>query len=200
MSASSDGQRCFSPLVMGFARTQGGRTPHRARTGWSRHAVAFPHAQHFAGVGICVARVDDQLRSARLGRSSSRLSVLLQSHRRSDSRSVAFTPLPTFTFGVWLTGLSLAIVALALLAPFAFQGRVWLKVIAYPYGVIMLLNGVQHIAASLYLAKPMPGVWSSPFLLISSVALLVATRRATRAAVGIHAGMVDERQRASRSS
>ena len=91
-------------------------------------------------------------------------------------------PLPTFTFGVWLAGLSVAIVGSALLAPAAFQGRAWLKVVAYPYGVIMLLNGVQHIAVSLFLAKPMPGVLSSPLLLISSAALLVATRRATRPA------------------
>lgn len=104
-------------------------------------------------------------------------------------------PLPTFTFGVWLTGLSLAIVVLALLAPVAFHGRASLKSIAYPYSVIMLVNGVLHIAVSLYLARPMPGVWSSPFLLISSVALLFATRRATGAAEGIHSGMVDERQR-----
>jgi hypothetical protein len=86
-------------------------------------------------------------------------------------------PLPTFTFGVWLAGLSLAVGILALLAPAAFRGRTWLKLVAYPYAVIMLLNGLQHIAASLYLGRAMPGVFSSPLLVVASVALLVATHR-----------------------
>ena len=86
-------------------------------------------------------------------------------------------PLPTLTFGMFLGGLSALVFVMALLAPAAFRGRAWLKIIAYPYGVIMLLNGAQHIAVSLYLGRLMPGVLSSPLLLVASAALLVATRR-----------------------
>lgn len=86
-------------------------------------------------------------------------------------------PLPTFTFPVWIGGLVVAIVILACLAPFAFRGRPWLRFVAYPYGVLMILNGVQHIAGSVYLGRPMPGVLSSPLLIVCSVWLLVATRR-----------------------
>ena len=86
-------------------------------------------------------------------------------------------PLPTFTFTEFAVGLSAAVLLMAFLAPAAFHGRPWLKLVAYPYGVIMFLNGLQHIAVSLYLGRPMPGVVSSPLLLATSTALLLATRR-----------------------
>jgi hypothetical protein len=93
-------------------------------------------------------------------------------------------PLPTFTFGAWLGGLSIAIAVSALLTAMAFRGHRWLKIVAYPYGVIMLLNGLQHIIVSLYLGKPMPGVLSSPLLVGASIALLAATRRVAMEARG----------------
>jgi hypothetical protein len=86
-------------------------------------------------------------------------------------------PLPTFTVTEFVVGLSAAILLMAFLAPAAFRGRGWLTIVAYPYGVIMLMNGVQHITVSLYLGSPLPGVMTSPLLIVSSVALLLATRR-----------------------
>ena len=87
-----------------------------------------------------------------------------------------YLPLPAFTFGTWLTGLILAVAALFALSPFAFRGARGLRFLAYPYAVIMFLNGVQHIVGSIYLGRPMPGVWTAPLLLFASAALFVSTR------------------------
>lgn len=84
-------------------------------------------------------------------------------------------PLPTFTFSAWLGGLMLAVVLLLLLTPSAFRGARWLRALSLPYGVLMLLNGMGHIAGSVYFGRLMPGVYSAPLLLAASVWLL-ATR------------------------
>ena len=90
---------------------------------------------------------------------------------------VPFLPLPTFTFGVWLAGLIAAVLLLAALSPLAFRGAKALRVLAWIYGVVMLLNGVQHIAGSIYMRRAMPGVISAPALVVTSIALLATTRR-----------------------
>ena len=89
-------------------------------------------------------------------------------------------PLPTFTFGVWLAVLIAAIVLLLLLSPFAFRGARWIALLSYPVGVLMLLNVLNHIAWSIYFGKWMPGVYSSPLLLIASAYLLLAAHRNRR--------------------
>jgi len=68
----------------------------------------------------------------------------------------------------------------AIVSPFAFRGEARLRYLAWPYGAIMLLNGAQHIAASIWFGKLMPGVLSSPYLLVASTALLVTTFRERR--------------------
>jgi hypothetical protein len=45
----------------------------------------------------------------------------------------------------------------------------------------MMLNGVGHVAGSLYLGRPAPGVYSSPLLVAVSVWLFIAARRARAA-------------------
>jgi len=86
-----------------------------------------------------------------------------------------FLPIPTFTFGVWLTGLILGIILLLLLTPWVFRGAGWITPIAYILGAIMVGNGMLHFAGSIYLGRRMPGVYSSPFLLVASIWLLVTT-------------------------
>jgi hypothetical protein len=95
---------------------------------------------------------------------------------RAIRKRLPFLPLPTFTFKVWLTRLILAIVVLCALSPFAFEGAKWLKPLAYVYGIIMLANGLHHIIGSIYLKRLMPGVYSSPLLLICSIYLLRSIR------------------------
>jgi hypothetical protein len=83
-----------------------------------------------------------------------------------------YLPLPTFTFSVWLTGLIIAIILLLALSPFAFRKTRWMVPLAYVFGILMTANGLQHFAGSVYLGRMMPGVYSSPLLLICSIYLL----------------------------
>lgn len=64
-----------------------------------------------------------------------------------------FLPLPTFSFGVWLSGLILAVILLFALSRFAFGGATWLAPLAYLFAVFMVINGLQHIAASIYMRR-----------------------------------------------
>ena len=81
-------------------------------------------------------------------------------------------PMPEFTFGVWFGGLCLLVVVLLLLTPLADRGSRALRIFAYPYGVIMFLNGIGHIVGSIYLGRWAPGATTSPLLLATSVWLL----------------------------
>ena len=90
-------------------------------------------------------------------------------------------PLPTFTFRVWLAGLIAAVLLLGCLSPLAFRGRLALRYLAFPYAVLMFANGSLHVLASIYARGLMPGVYSSPLLLASSVWLFRATRDASGA-------------------
>lgn len=86
-------------------------------------------------------------------------------------------PMPTFTFDVWLTGLIVAVVLLALLSAFAFRGARAMAWASFPYGGLMLLNGLGHTLGSVYFGRLLPGVYSSPLLLAASVWLLLCARR-----------------------
>ncbi len=92
-------------------------------------------------------------------------------------QKVPFLPLPVFTFGVWLGGLIAAVIVLLLLSRFAFRGARWIALLAYPFGIFMLFNGLLHCAGSVYFGRLMPGVYSSPLLLAASVHLLRVARR-----------------------
>jgi len=85
-----------------------------------------------------------------------------------------FLPLPTFTFRVWLTGLVLAVVALASLTPFAFRGAAWMRPVAYAFGLIMAGNGLLHLVGSAYTRKAMPGTYSAPLILAAAIYLLAS--------------------------
>ena len=91
-------------------------------------------------------------------------------------RRVPFLPLPTFTFGVWLSGLVLGIILLLALSPFAFRKARWMMFAAYALGFFMMANALQHIAGSIYMGRLMPGVYSSPLLLVCSIYLLLSVR------------------------
>lgn len=85
-------------------------------------------------------------------------------------------PLPTFTFETWLSLLIFAIVALTASSYFVWKGRWAMRPISYVFAGFMFLNGVLHIAGSLYMGGFMSGVYSSPLLLAASIALIVCTR------------------------
>src|SRR6516162_9182906 len=73
-----------------------------------------------------------------------------------------FLPLPVFTFRVWLTGLCLLNILVFSLSPLAFRGDRLAIVLAYPFSVIMIGNGLGHLGSSVYRRRLMPGTWSSP--------------------------------------
>lgn len=91
-------------------------------------------------------------------------------------KRIPFLPPPTFTFGLWLGGSCLGIVAELALSPMAFHGNRTMILVSYPLAVIMFGNGIGHIAGSLYGRRWMPGVYSSPVLLLASVFLFLSAR------------------------
>lgn len=84
---------------------------------------------------------------------------------------------PTFTFRIWITGLCIGVAILLLLSPLAYRGSRKLRPLAYFFAILMILNGLQHIAGSLYLHRFVAGVYSSPVLVIAAVSLLLALFR-----------------------
>ena len=98
---------------------------------------------------------------------------LYNSTVESIRNTYPWVPLPTFIFPAWLGGLIIGVLALLALSPLVFGGTPWLRILSYVLGVIMVANALGHIGASFYLGYPAPGVYSSPVLLFSAVALLV---------------------------
>ena len=104
---------------------------------------------------------------------------------------LAWLPMPTFTFGVWLAGLILVCLALLALSLWVVRGSRGARVAAYVFGAVMLLNGVAHVAAtirgatvaSVRFAGPMPGFYSSLILIPASLYLIVAAFRAGKVRV-----------------
>jgi hypothetical protein len=95
---------------------------------------------------------------------------------REARTRIGWFPMPEFTFGVWLTGLSLLVILLLALTPFAYRGSPMLRLAAYPYAAIMLLNGIGHLVGSVYLDRWAPGATTAPLLIVASVWLLAAAR------------------------
>lgn len=91
----------------------------------------------------------------------------------------AWFPMPTFTVEVWLSGLVLVVIVLLLLSVFVFRGWRAMVYASYPYGLLMLLNGLGHSLGSVYFGRLLPGVYSSPLLLAAAVWLLVCAGRRT---------------------
>jgi hypothetical protein len=96
---------------------------------------------------------------------------------RSIRQQLPLAPLPTFSFSVWFGGLIVAVLVLTYLARFAFRGVWWMKPVSYFVAIVMLLNGIQHLVASVYLQRAAPGVYSSPLLIATAAYLLVSVRR-----------------------
>ncbi len=97
-------------------------------------------------------------------------------------------PMPTFGFREWLIGLMIGCGLLFCLSPVAARGMSGLRPLAWLYAGIMLLNGLSHTLFSILghtvstvkFARPAPGFYSSPFLLVASVWLMLRLRRTAR--------------------
>lgn len=97
----------------------------------------------------------------------------------------AWFPMPTFEFGDWLAGLICAVVVLFALSPFFFRNARWIRPLGYFAAGLNILNALGHTTAtvlgrtvaSVPVARPAPGFWSSPVLLAAAVWMLVELRR-----------------------
>ena len=106
---------------------------------------------------------------------------------REIKARLGFGP-PPFDFRVWLTALIAAVVVLLLLSPFAFRNSRGWRPLAWGFAVLMILNGLNHTAgtilghsfADITWPRPMPGFYSSPFIIAASIWLIWNLRR-TRA-------------------
>jgi hypothetical protein len=95
----------------------------------------------------------------------------------SIREALPWLALPVFGFREWLGGLVVAVTLLLALAPLAFRGAALVRLVAWPLGVLMTLNGLVHLAGSLWWGRVLPGAWSSPLLIACALWLLVAVRR-----------------------
>ena len=89
-------------------------------------------------------------------------------------------PMPTFNFGPWLTGLVVLVVVLALLTPAIRAGGSLVTAGSIVFGVLMFMNGVGHLAGSVYFRRWLPGATTAPLLLVGSTWLLRATSQRLR--------------------
>jgi hypothetical protein len=103
-------------------------------------------------------------------------------------------PMPTFAFRDWLTGLICAVVILFALSPFFFRNARWVRPLGYFAAVINILNALGHTTATILgrtvasvpVARPAPGFWSSPVLLAASLWLMLELRK-SRKRMGVNA-------------
>ena len=96
--------------------------------------------------------------------------------------SLGFWPMPTFTFGVWLSGLVALVVILAVLTPAVRRGATGTRLVSWVLAVMMLGNGIAHLAGSVYYRRWIPGATSAPLLLVASIMLMNATLARSRRA------------------
>jgi len=86
---------------------------------------------------------------------------------------VGFFPLPTFSFGAWLGGLIAAIIICFALTPLVSRGGRFIRVLTTVLGMLMVANALGHMLGSVYLGRLLPGFWSSPFLLVAAVFVVI---------------------------
>jgi hypothetical protein len=96
---------------------------------------------------------------------------------RAIRARMPFLPLPTFTFEVWLTLLGAGITLWLCLSPFAFRGMRWTRVVAAVVSLVVgVFNAALHMLGSVYYQRWLPGVYSSPLLLLAALFLLANAR------------------------
>jgi hypothetical protein len=88
--------------------------------------------------------------------------------------------MPTFTFGPWLGGLIVLVIVLALVTPGIRAGGGLATAGSFVFGVLMFMNGVGHLAGSVYFGRWLPGATTAPLLLAGSAWLLRTTWRRVR--------------------
>jgi|WetSurMetagenome_2_1015567.scaffolds.fasta_scaffold233492_1 hypothetical protein len=94
-------------------------------------------------------------------------------------------PFPTFSFKIWITGLVLLIVVLLILTPVIYHKNRFILLATKIFAVIMIFNGLGHIAFSIYYQSMIPGLISSPFLIFLSIYFLYQIQQYNRSSKSI---------------
>ncbi len=89
-------------------------------------------------------------------------------------------PLPVFSFRVWLGGLIVGVVAMLAVTPLVAAGVPWTRIAAWILAVMMIGNALGHFLGTIFgrtveplrFRRPMPGFYSSPFLLAAAIFLI----------------------------
>lgn len=102
---------------------------------------------------------------------------------RAMRERIPALPLPTFEYGGWIAVLATVLLALLLLAPWAFRGARWMRPISWVLAILVGTNGLLHFAAALTLKALIPGVLTAPLLLIAAFGLAGCIPRRGAAAV-----------------
>lgn len=84
------------------------------------------------------------------------------------NQQLGFFPAPTFNYSTWLAGLIIAIILCYLFTFLVARGGNIIRIITIIFGLLMVLNGLGHLIGSLYFREIIPGMWSSPFLLVAA--------------------------------
>ena len=99
---------------------------------------------------------------------------------------LGFWPMPTFAFQEWITGLTVGILLLATLTPFAFRNAAWMRPLFYFCAIVLcILNACGHTLATVFgrtvstvhFSRPAPGFISSPILLAAGIYALFQLRK-----------------------
>lgn len=80
-----------------------------------------------------------------------------------------FFPAPTFTFSTWIGGLVAAVMIGLALTPLVNRGGRIIRIVCGFVSLIMIGNACGHLMGSGYFGRLLPGFWSSPLLLVSSL-------------------------------
>ena len=87
-----------------------------------------------------------------------------------------------FTFPVWMTLMALSVVGLLILSYWVRRGTWWTPTAAYTFILLMLSNGLAHLAFSAHRGAMMSGAWTSPLLILGSIYLWTTSRGISRQA------------------
>ena len=94
-------------------------------------------------------------------------------------RTATGIPLPQFVFHEWLTWLAAGVIALTAMTPLVARGVRGFHTGSYVLALVMIANGVHHLASPLYLGRYLPGQYTSPLLILASLWLIRQTYAVT---------------------
>jgi hypothetical protein len=93
--------------------------------------------------------------------------------------SLGFSLLPNFSFEAWLGGLIAGIIICFSLTPLVHRGGRFIRTFATLLGMLMVVNALGHMVGSAYVGRLLPGFWSSPFLLLTALLVVILEFRGT---------------------